>query len=262
MPLEKAFCPFEPEFMDVAVTLKICMLVSIFKYISARWYSAGNGMSPLRKLSIACPGAPMTSVTVYRASAFVDLALEIRRFGALLRTDAERLFGCALVSHALKQRVCGDRPTKAGAVLFLLHFGRKLTGLAGAFTPTDDGLLNALCLRDAATLLESHGVTIDLEFRKRSLVFETPEKRVLVLAQHDGYAMEALRRMHKSFVKGGEFDQMQLYTYMDPQGLAALTGPLYNPPRSSQPVPINELQVYTLPLPTTSRILTLPAGAT
>lgn len=219
-------------------------------------------MYPLWALSITCSGAHVTSVTVYRASAFLDLAQNIRRFGAMLRSEAERVYGRALVNHALKQRVCSDRRTRAGSVLFLLHFGRKLTGLAGAFTPTDDGLMNAVCLRDAATLLESNGVTIDLEFRKRSLVFETPNKRVLVLAQHDGYALEALRRMHKSFVTAGDFDQIQLYTYLDAQGLLALTDPLYNPPRSSQPVPISELQVYALPLPRPSRILTLPHGAT
>lgn len=200
------------------------------------------------------------TISVYRASAFVDLAHDIKQFGAMLKSQAERQYGKALVSHALTQRVCAERKTRAGLILFLLHFGRKLTGLAGAFTPTDDALMNAVCLRDAATLLKAEGIPVDLEYRKRSLVFETPSKRVLVLAQHDGYALAALRRMHKTFVTDGEFDQIQLFTYLDASGLAALTGPLYEPPRSSQPIPPAELLVLALPLPKKIRVLTMPAG--
>lgn len=200
------------------------------------------------------------TVSVYRASAFVELAHDIKLFGAMLKSQAERQYGKALVSQALAQRVCTERKTQAGSILFLLHFGRKLTGLAGAFTPTDDALMNAVCLRDAATLLQTEGIHVDLEYRKRSLVFETPRKRVLVLAQHDGYALAALRRMHKTLVTHGEFDQIQLFTYLDEDGLAALSGPLYDPPRSSTPVPPDEVLVLALPLPRKMRVLTMPPG--
>lgn len=202
----------------------------------------------------------MSVVKVFRSAAFADLAEKVNRFGAMLHSEAETTFGKELVTQALRQRICARRKTALGQILFLLFPGRRLAGMAGPFTPTDDGLMNSVCLRDIGQRLEHVGYTIDLTVRKRALVFTPPGKRVLVLAQYDGYTLAALRRLHRELVGGGAFDQIQVFTYLTPEGIKALTAFLYHPPRRSQPIDARELAVFGLPRPTPNRELTLPAG--
>lgn len=202
----------------------------------------------------------MTTVKVLRTVAFTDLASEIKRFQTMLRSEAEKMFGAELVAQAIRQRVCAAQDTKLGNVLFLLHLGRHLVGVAGAFQPTEDALMNAICLRDIGQRLEHAGIEIDLTVRKRSLVYSTSKKRVLVLAQHNGYWLTSLRKVYRDFVVSGEFSQLQLFTYLTPAEIAELTGPLYDPPRKSAPIAPAQLPVYGLPLPKRKRIFDLPAG--
>lgn len=202
----------------------------------------------------------MSVIKVFRSAAFADLAQAINRFGAMLQFEAEAVFGRELVTQALRQRICARRKTALGQILFLLFAGRRLAGMAGPFTPTDDGLMNAVCLRDIGQRLEDAGYTIDLTVRKRALVFTPPGKRVLVLAQHDGYTLAALRRLHRELVNGGAFDQIQVFTYLTPEGVEELTAFLYDPPRRSPPIDVRELAVFSLPRPTPHREATLPTG--
>lgn len=202
----------------------------------------------------------MSVVKVFRSAAFADLAREMNRFGAMLHFEAEAMFGKELVAQALRQRICTRRKTALGQTLFLLFPGRRLAGMAGPFTPTDDGLMNSVCLRDIGQRLEHAGYAIDLNARRRALVFTPPGKRVVVLAQHAGYTLAALRRLHRELVVGGTFDQIQVFTYLAPEGVEELTAFLYDPPRQSQPIDARELAVFGLPRPTPNRDLTLPAG--
>lgn len=202
----------------------------------------------------------MSVVKVFRSAVFTDLAKEMNRFGAMLHFEAETMFGKELVTQALRQRICTRRKTALGQTLFLLFPGCRLAGMAGPFTPTDDGLMNSICLRDIGQRLENAEYTIDLTIRKRALVFTPPGRRVLVLAQHDGYTLAALRRLHRELVDGGVFDQIQVFTYLTPKGVEELTAFLYDPPRRSQPIDARELAVFGLPRPMPDRDLTLPAG--
>ena len=204
----------------------------------------------------------MTVIKVLRSAAFTDLASEVGRFGAMLRFEAEKQFGAELVAQAIRQRVCLAQDTKLGSVLLLLHLGRQLIGLTGVFHRTEEALMNAVCLRGVGRRLERAGVTIDLTVRKRSIVFSTATKRVLVLAQYGGYALAAMRRLNRDFVEQGDFDQIQIYCYLTPSEVAELTKPLYTPERNSTPVDPARFLVYSLPLPKPRRqALTLPEGA-
>lgn len=201
----------------------------------------------------------MNIIKVFRSSAFVELAQEIKRFGAMLEQEAETRFSPELVAQAIRQRVCTVRQTPLGNILYLLHFGRKLAGVTGAFTPTDDALMNAVCLRDIGLRLEQAGYEIDLEYRKRSLVFATAKKRVLVLAQHNGYSHEALRRLNKKFIVDGDFDQVQLFTYLAPSELKALKQLLYQPARRSPPIDSTHFLLLAVKPPTGKGTPKLPA---
>ena len=141
---------------------------------------------------------PAAATKVYRTAAFAPLAFEIRRFGAMFKSDAEALFDRDLVMSALRRRVCAERDTKVGKIIYLLLKGRKLIGLAGGWNPTDDGLMDAVCLRETASKLEKGGFELDTTTRKKGVIYLDGEKKVLALAQHDGYSVAAIRRLYNS----------------------------------------------------------------
>jgi hypothetical protein len=189
------------------------------------------------------------SIKVYRTAAFAPLAQEIKRFGALSKAEALTLFDPALVASAKLRKVYAERETSIGPVLYLLHQGRKLAGMAGAFTPTDDSLMNAVCLRQIALQLEEAGQTVDLTARKRSIVYQNEGQTILVLAQHQGYAFAALRRLYKAFVETNEFSEVHVYTYMTLTEREKLSQTLYEPARASTPLDRNRLRLFSLPFP-------------
>ncbi|PNY79317.1 hypothetical protein CVO96_19520 [Deinococcus koreensis] len=188
-------------------------------------------------------------IKVYRTAAFAPLAQDIKRFGALLTAEAARRYDAALLVDARRRKVCAERDTALGPVLYLLHQGRRLAGLAGAFTPTDDGLMNAVCLRDVGQRLEAQGISLDLTARKRSIVYRRGDEAILVLAQHDGYAFAALRRLYKALIDTEAYSEMQLYTYLTPEALRELEQVLYAPARGSRPLDRQRLRLFALPRP-------------
>lgn len=188
-------------------------------------------------------------IKVYRTAAFAPLAQEIKRFGALTKAEALTIFDPPLIASAMLRKVCAERDTKIGTILYLLHQGRRLAGMAGAFTPTDDGLMNAVCLRDVGRLLEKDGYTIDLLARKRSIIYQKDDKTILVLAQHNGYAFAALRRLYKAFIETKQFNEIHIYTYMGSKELEELKRTLYRPARASKPIDHNQLRLFSLALP-------------
>lgn len=190
-------------------------------------------------------------VKVYRTAAFVPLTQEIKRFGAITKSEASERFGADLIVGALRRRVCGERDTKIGPVLYLLHRGRKLLGMTGAFSPTDDGLMNAVCLRDAGLMLERRGVEINLRTRKHAVSYTEDGKMILVLAQHDGYAFAVLRRLYKAIIDTGEYAEIHMYSYLTPGELEALARVLYRPARQSKPLDPERLRLFALPTPQT-----------
>ena len=175
---------------------------------------------------------------------------EVNRFGAMLEEEAADLFGQAVITGAVEQRICELRSTAVGQAVVLLFAGRRLAGLAGAFTPTDAAIANMLCLRDIGLRLEAAGFEIDLESRKRSLVYVKSKgrtkKSVLVLAQEKGYALEVLRRMYWQLVAEGEYDQIQLFTYLNEKKLEELRKYLHTPPGRSHPISPDEVAIFSL----------------
>lgn len=194
-------------------------------------------------------------IKVYRTAAFAPLALEIKRFGALSQAEAVTLFDPALVASAKLRKVYAERETSIGPLLYLLHQGRKLAGMAGAFTPTDDSLMNAVCLRQVGLMLEDAGHTIDLTARKRSIVYLNEGLNILVLAQHQGYAFAALRRLYKALVDTNEFSEVHVYTYLTAPALEELGRTLYEPARGSTPLDRARLRLFSLPRPDGVRAL-------
>ena len=185
-------------------------------------------------------------VKVYRTAAFVPLAEEIKRFGAITKTEALERFGMDLMVGALRRRVCGERDTKIGPIVYLLHKGRRLTGMAGAFNPTDEGLMDAVCLRDVGLMLEKRGVEIDLSVRRHSIIYREGDTSVLALAQNDGYAIGSLRRLYRAVIDTGEFDEIHIYSYLTPNALEALARTLYEPERRSRPLDPRRLRLFAL----------------
>jgi len=185
------------------------------------------------------------AVKVYLTAAFTGLATEIKKFGALSWPEALVLFGEELVTNAMRRKVCTVRETPIGKVLYLLHQGRRLAGVTGAFTPTDAALMDALCLRQVALQLERAGFTIDLTTRKRTIVYLDGEKKILALAQHNGYSVAQVRRLYNALIETGEYSEMHIYTYLDSEGLEALAQPLHRPV-SSKPLDPQRLHLHQL----------------
>ena len=179
-----------------------------------------------------------------------------KRFGALSWPEASALFGQELVVNAVRRKVCAGRATEIGTVLYLLHQGRKLVGMAGAFTPTVAGLMDAACLRQAVQELEQAGFTFDLTARKRSVVYQNNGRQCLALAQHHGYSVAAVRRLYRALIETGEYSEMHLYTYLDPRwsggvGSAALQT---NQQHTARPAP-------SVPAPTGTPWATIRTGS-
>lgn len=187
-------------------------------------------------------------IKVYRTTAFVPLAQEIGKFGAISKAEALTRFDPQLLAAA-RRRVCEERDTKIGKVLNLLHAGRKLIGMAGGFTPTDRGVMDAVCLRQIALKLEQEGLELDLTARKRSAVYTKDGKKVLVLAQHNGYNFAALRRRYNELLETNLYDEIHLYSYLSEAELAELAKTLYKPARQSKPLDPDRLRLERLPLP-------------
>ncbi|MPY68060.1 hypothetical protein F8S09_15495 [Deinococcus sp. SDU3-2] len=188
------------------------------------------------------------AVRVYTTAAFAPLASEIKRFGALLWDEALSLFGEELVTHALRRKVCTVRDTPVGKVLYLLHQGRRLVGVTGSFTPTDAALMDDVCLRQAALKLEEAGFDLDLRSRKQSVIYTDGDRKVLVLARHAGYSFAALRRLYHALIETGEYSEIHLYSYLDPEALGKLARTLYEPV-TSKPLDPQRLQLHRLDPP-------------
>lgn len=187
-------------------------------------------------------------IKVYRTTAFAPLAQEIGKFGAISKAEVATLFDAKLLVAA-RRRVCEERDTKIGKMLYLMHGGRKLIGLAGAFTPTDDGLMDAACLRQAVLKLEGEGLELDLTARKRSAVYSRDGKTILVLAQHNGYNFAALRRLYKELLETGIYSEIHMYCYLGGEELAGLARVLYEPARRSKPLERDRLRLERLLVP-------------
>lgn len=185
-------------------------------------------------------------VKVYTTAAFVPLASEIKRFGALSWHEALALFGEELVMNAMRRKVCAVRETPVGDILYLLHQGRRLAGVTGSFHPTDAALMDDLCLRQVALMLERDGIAIDLSVRKQAIVYSRRGRKVLVLAQHAGYSVAALRRLYKATIGTDEYSALHLYTYLSPEELERLAQPLYAPVGRSQPLDPQRLHLHRL----------------
>lgn len=185
------------------------------------------------------------AVKVYRTAAFAGLATEIKRYGALSRHEALTLFEQELITNAMRRKVCAERKTRIGKLLYLLHQGRRLAGVTGMFTPTDDALMNAVCMRQVGLMLEKQGFTIDLTTRRRNIVYQDGDRRMLVLAQHAGYSVAQVRRLYHALIETGEYSEMHIYTYLDPEGFEAFAHPLYQPV-SSQPLDPERLHLHRL----------------
>lgn len=192
---------------------------------------------------------PAAATKVYRTAAFAPLAFEIKRFGALLKSEAEALYGRNLVSSALQRRICVERDTKIGKVVYLLLKGRKLVGMAGMFVPSDDSLMDAICFRQAVLKLEESGFELDLTTRKRSIIYQDAEKKILALAQHDGYNFAAVRRLYKVFIDTNEYSEIHIYNYMEPEELEKLARTLYTPSAGSKPLSRERLHLHRLDVP-------------
>jgi hypothetical protein len=187
-------------------------------------------------------------IKVYRTAAFAPLAQEIGRFGAISKAEALTHFDPRLLAAA-RRRVSEERDTKIGKVLGLLHAGRKLIGLAGAFTPTDKGLMDAVCLRQAVLRLEQQGLELDLTTRKRSAIYTKDGRKILVLAQHNGYNFAALRRRYNELLETNLYDEIHMYSYLSGAELTELAKTLYEPARQSKPLKRDRLRLERLPLP-------------
>ena len=186
------------------------------------------------------------AVKVYTTDTFIPLAQDIKRFGTMFKHEALTGHGSDLVAAAMRRRVCAERATRLGPLLYLLHQGRKLTALAGAFVPTDDSLMDAACLRQAALLLEEGGHVLDLTTRKRSIFYQQGRQKILVLAQHDGYAFAALRRLYKAWVDTDQVAEIHLYCYLMTEELEKLAQLMYEPRRGSRAHDRQRLQLFRL----------------
>ncbi|WP_152544972.1 hypothetical protein [Deinococcus phoenicis] len=186
------------------------------------------------------------AVRVYTTAAFAPLASEIKRFGALSWHEALALFGEELVTNAMRRKVCAVRETPIGKILYLLHQGRRLAGVTGSFHPTDAALMDDVCLRQVALMLEQAGIAIDLSVRKEAIVYAQGGRRILVVAQHAGYSVAALRRLYKATIETNEYSELHLYTYLSPKKLEELAQPLYAPVGRSKPLDPQRLHLHRL----------------
>jgi hypothetical protein len=180
------------------------------------------------------------------AETFMPLAQEVKRFGALLKTEALELFDPAFIEGAKQRKVCGEHETELGTVIYLLHRGRTLVGMTGVFTPTNRSLMDAICLRSIGKSIAKSGQSIDLTTRRRSLIYVKDTKRILVLAQYQGYTLLAIRRLYKKLIETNQYNELHVYSFLSNEALDKLKQAAYEPSKGSQPLDKNRLHLFTL----------------
>ncbi|MDV6376173.1 hypothetical protein [Deinococcus arenicola] len=157
-------------------------------------------------------------VTVFLTEAFLPLSLEIGKFGAMYRAEAEALFGLEFVQAAVARKVCIATETNYGLVLYLAHKGRRMIGLTSSFQSRTENLENAVCSRDAYSNIVEAGHSVETVERQRraSIVYTRAGTRVLALAQARGFNRTVTRRNYSNWIESGEYGELHVYSYLSP----------------------------------------------
>lgn len=171
----------------------------------------------------------MTQIlTLHRNKVLVPLLDEINRFGAISRTEAQRVLDPVLLAAVQSRRMVRAMDTSLGDIFYLSYPGRSLLGLTVSHVVSESSLMMRVCLRAAGLLLLREGRELDAKTRRQSLIYQDGDKRVLVSAKPDGFDPFALRRVVRR-LKADGFDEMHVYTFLGNEEALAMAHKLYEP---------------------------------